>query len=122
MTRISPKEAYEKLREGYTYVDVREPDEFAEGHPAGAVSLPISRADFVQAMEREFTRNAKIITGCAAGGRSLRAARMLEQAGFTNVLDQRAGWKGTVDPFGRIVEPGWSRCDLPVETGPGRSL
>ncbi|MBS2012366.1 MAG: rhodanese-like domain-containing protein [Deltaproteobacteria bacterium] len=113
MGRISPAEAYAKMKdEGFTYVDVRTPEEFEEGHPEGARNVPIDES-FVVEMAKAFPRDAKIIVGCKAGGRSARAARELETAGFTNVLDQRAGWDGVRGSFGEIVEPGWSRCDLP---------
>jgi len=108
--------------EGFTYVDVRTPDEFAEGHPALAVNVPSMRAgaggmepdpDFLPTMERRFARDAALIVGCKMGGRSARARELLVAAGFTRVLDQRAGWDGTRGSFGEIVEPGWSRTDLP---------
>ncbi len=131
-TRISPQEASAKLAEGYTYVDVRTVEEFADGHPAGAVNVPIMHAgpggmapnpDFARVMAAAFPKNAKIICGCKAGGRSLRAAQTLLGQGFTDVLDQRAGWDGARDPFGQVAEPGWSRAGLPTEQGPppGRS-
>jgi rhodanese-related sulfurtransferase len=130
--RISPQEANEKLAEGWTYVDVRTTEEFAEGHPAGAVNVPIMHSsgggmapntDFVRVMSAAFARDAKIVCGCKAGGRSLRAAQVLAGEGFTNVLDQRAGWDGARNPFGQVVEPGWLRAGLPTEQGqpPGRS-
>ena len=72
--------------------------------------------DFLRAMESNFAKDAKIIVGCKAGGRSLRAGQALLAAGFTNVLDQHAGWDGARDPFGKL-EPGWSRVGLPVEPG-----
>jgi rhodanese-related sulfurtransferase len=124
--RISPKEASDKLAEGYTYVDVRTVEEFVDGHPAGAVNVPIALAggggmapnpDFMRVMSAAFAKDAKIVCGCKAGGRSLRAAQALVGAGFTNVLDQRAGWDGARDPFGQVVEPGWSRAGLPTEQG-----
>jgi rhodanese-related sulfurtransferase len=124
--RISPKEAAEKVAEGWTYVDVRTAEEFGEGHPAGAVNVPIRHAgsggmapnpDFVRVMSAAFPKDAKIICGCKAGGRSLRAAQMLAGEGFTNVLDQRAGWDGARTPFGQLAEPGWSRAGLPTEQG-----
>jgi rhodanese-related sulfurtransferase len=125
-TRISPQEANEKLAEGWTYVDVRTTQEFEAGHPPGAVNVPFMHAgpegmvpnpDFLPAMTAAFPMSADIIVGCKAGGRSLRAARALLGAGFTNVLDQRAGWDGARDAFGQITEPGWSRVGLPVEQG-----
>lgn len=124
--RISPEEASEKLAEGFTYVDVRTTEEFGEGHAAGAVNVPIMHAsgggmapnaDFVRVMSAAFPKDAKIICGCKSGGRSLRAAQTLVGAGFTNVLDQRAGWDGARNPFGQLAEPGWSRAGLPTEQG-----
>jgi rhodanese-related sulfurtransferase len=125
-TRISPKEASDKLAEGWTYVDVRTAQEFEAGHPQGAANVPIMHAagggmspnpDFVRVMRAAFPKDAKIIVGCKAGARSLRAAQTLLAEGFTNVLDQRAGWDGARGPFGEVTEPGWSRVGLAVGTG-----
>src|SRR4051794_899693 len=107
--RISPAEAHAKMKdESFTYVDVRTEEEFAEGHPAGAVNLPVEAPDFVAVMEKAFTKDAPLIVGCKMGGRSARAAKALAAAGFTRVLDQSAGWDGKKGPFGELVEPGWS--------------
>jgi rhodanese-related sulfurtransferase len=125
-TRISAKEASDKLAEGWTYVDVRTTEEFGAGHPQEAVNVPLMQAggggmtpnpEFVRVMVALFPKDAKIVVGCKSGNRSLRAARALLGEGFANVLDQRAGWDGARSPFGEITEPGWSREGLPVETG-----
>src|ERR1700733_11169721 len=120
--RVSPKEASAKVSDGWIYVDVRTTDEFEAGHPAGAVNVPISHPDgpnpdFVRVIKASFANDAKIVVGCKAGGRSLRAARTLVAEGFTNVIDQRAGWDGTRSPFGELVEPGWLQAGLPAEEG-----
>lgn len=126
-TRISPAEAHAKMSdEAFTYVDVRTEDEFAAGHPAGALNVPIMVAgagglepnpDFLGVMERLFAKDAPIIVGCKMGGRSARAAKALAAAGFTRVLDQRAGWDGARGSFGELTEPGWSRASLPTASG-----
>jgi rhodanese-related sulfurtransferase len=124
--RISPQEAFASMKNGYVYVDVRTEQEFADGHADGAMNVPIAHmggggmipnADFVSVMEKAFGKDAKIIVGCKAGGRSLRAAQALLRAGFADVLDQRAGWDGVRDPFGQMSEPGWSRASLPIGRG-----
>jgi rhodanese-related sulfurtransferase len=124
--RISPEEAHAKIREGYAYVDVRTEEEFEQGHPEGAVNVPIFFAgpggmtpnvDFVKVMVASFPLDAKIVVGCKAGGRSLKARDALVRQGYTDVFDQRAGWDGARDAFGQITEPGWSRAGLPVENG-----
>jgi rhodanese-related sulfurtransferase len=68
-------------------------------------------------MTSSFRKDAKIVVGCKAGGRSLRAAQALTAQGYTNILDQRAGWDGARDSFGQVTEPGWSRAGLPSEKG-----
>ena len=114
--RVSPAEAHAKMKdEGYTYVDVRTPVEFAAGHPAGAVNVPFGGPEFVAAMEERFAKDAPLVLGCKSGNRSARAASALAAAGFTRLLDQRAGWDGARGTFGEIVEPGWSRAGLPSD-------
>jgi rhodanese-related sulfurtransferase len=125
--RISPAEALAKMKdEAFTYVDVRTEEEFAAGHPEGAVNVPsmlsgpsgmTPNPDFLSVMERAFAKDAPIVLGCKAGNRSLRAAKALLDAGFTRVLEQRAGWDGAKGTFGELLEPGWSHTTLPTETG-----
>lgn len=124
--RVSPQEALDLTNDGWVYVDVRTEQEFVDGHPAHAFNVPIAHQaggsmtpnpDFLSVVERAFGKDAKIVVGCKAGGRSLRAAQALIGAGFTNIIDQRAGWDGARDAFGQMSEPGWSRAGLPVETG-----
>ncbi len=124
--RVSPQEALDLTKDGWTYVDVRSEPEFEVGHPAGAFNVPLSHMnggsmtpnpDFVAVMTQAFGKDAKIIVGCKAGGRSARAAQGLASAGFVNLIDQRAGWDAARDAFGQVTEPGWSRAGLPAETG-----
>ncbi len=125
-TVISPKEAHDKMADGVPYVDVRTVEEFEEGHPVGAVNVPlmmrgpsgmVSNPQFLSVMVSRFPREAPLVVGCKAGGRSQRAARLLADAGFAAVFDQGAGWDGSRDAFGRLVEPGWARQGLPSEPG-----
>lgn len=124
--RISPVEAKALLDEGYTYLDVRSEPEFAAGHPTGAVNVPLMHAgpagmtpnpDFLDVVTRAFGKDAKLVVGCQAGGRSLRAAEALVAAGFGSLVDQRAGFGGSGGAFGGAGEPGWRACGLPVTTG-----
>jgi len=126
--RISPHEARELVEaQGYVYVDVRSVAEFEGGHPEGAYNVPfmdvgpsgmVHNADFVAVMERVFPRDAKLVLGCLSGVRSMRACTALEAAGFTELTEQRAGWGGAKDTFGRLIEPGWSGAGLPSAAGP----
>jgi len=118
LTRLSPAEAHAKMRdEGFVYVDVRPEDEFAAGHPEGAYNVPFTHEAFLEVMSRVFDRSAPLIVGCKLGKTSVRAAKALLAAGFTRVVEQRAGWDGARGTFGELVEPGWSRCGLPAGAG-----
>ncbi len=114
--RVSPAEARALMERGYVYVDVRSVAEFEAGHPEGAYNVPVTEPDFVAVMQRRFAPDAPIVVGCMAGGRSLKAAGLLLGAGFTDVVDQRAGWGGARNMFGAVTEPGWERAGLPSET------
>ena len=132
MKRISPIEAKELMDKGWTYLDVRSEPEFEALHPAGAINIPLMHAgpggmspnpDFMRVAQAALPKDANLVVGCMSGGRSLRAAQLLEAAGYQNVVDQRAGFGGAKDPAGRTIEPGWAAHNLPVEKGrpPGRS-
>ena len=52
MSRISPAEAFAKMKdEGFTYVDVRTPEEFEAGHPEGARNVPLGDTFVIDAAE-----------------------------------------------------------------------
>jgi rhodanese-related sulfurtransferase len=127
--RIDPEEARELLesRTGYIYLDVRSQEEFAAGHPPGAVNIPLlvrhpagpgltPNPEFLAAVESRFDKEAKLITACLRGGRSLKAAQLLMASGFLCVVDMRGGYDGEMDPAGNICFPGWARRGLPTTT------
>ena len=144
--RIAPEEARDLMdKEGYVYLDVRTVEEFAAGHPTGAYNVPLlhmgpggmtPNPEFLAVVEKAFPRDARVVVGCKAGGRSAKAAAALEvqpyarygyrvllecawsaleHAGYTNVVDQRNGFEGTPLPTGGI-EPGWRPRGLPTST------
>jgi len=123
--QITPEEAHQLVQGGAPYVDVRTEGEFAAGHPAAAVNIPVAtphagtgqmqiNPDFVAVVSSTFPKDAVIVVGCQSGGRSQRAAEMLEQAGFTNVSNMRGGFGGLRDQMGRTIVPGWSESGLPT--------
>jgi len=126
--RISPVEAKALVDEGCAYLDVRSVPEFSQEHPVGAFNVPllhlqaggmVPNPDFLAVVKKTFSLDATVVVGCKAGGRSLRAAKMLLDAGFANVIDQRAGFDGARDAFGALTEPGWKPAGMPVEAGDG---
>ncbi|MET0286620.1 MAG: rhodanese-like domain-containing protein [Polyangiales bacterium] len=115
MRRISAREAHELMGQGYVYLDVRSAVEFALGRPRGAINVPLGGGDFVEDVRDLLGDDARMIVGCATGVRSVVAAQQLLAAGFTDVLEQRAGMDGVRDVFGRLKERGWRDEGLPIE-------
>ena len=122
---VSPEEAQRLLSQGYTYVDVRSESEFVEGHPPGALNIPLQRAmgdrlvdnpDFMDIVSRRFRTTDPLVLGCRSGGRSHLAAMRLRQAGFSQLVELRHGFHGARDAFGRRLS-GWLSSGLPVESG-----
>lgn len=65
-------------------VDVRTPQEFAEGHVPGSVNIPL---DKVSNQVSKFKNKTNIVVFCRSGNRSGQAKTILEQNGFTNVTN-----------------------------------
>ncbi len=80
-------------------LDVREPDETAEGHLPGALLVP--RGNLELGIERLVPRERELVVYCASGVRSLLAGRTLLELGYSRVSSLAGG-------FGR-----WSDLGLP---------
>ena len=74
-------------------VDVREQDEWDEGHIPGAIHIP--RGHLESRIERVAPdRSETIVIYCAAGNRSAFAAKTLEEMGYENVSSHAPGYTG----------------------------
>ncbi|HKG20805.1 MAG TPA: rhodanese-like domain-containing protein [Blastocatellia bacterium] len=126
MKEVTPQEAFELMKndEDYIYLDVRSVPEFDAGHPEGAINIPLMHytpstgmypnQEFHSVVEGNLSKDAKLVVGCKSGVRSAQACQILDQMGYTNLANVRGGYGGTVDNFGRTVEPGWNTLNLPV--------
>ena len=77
-------------------IDVREKEEYREGHLAGSVSVPRGFLE-MQIEEKVPDRDAEMIVYCQGGTRSLIAGKILKDMGYTNVVSMTGGfgaWKG----------------------------
>ncbi len=123
--RVSAHEAKALLDEGHTFLDVRTEAEFAAGHPVGALNVPYAfsgasgmtpNPEFVAVAQKLFPKDTPLVLGCRSGNRSMKAAKLLEEAGYTRLVDLRPGWDGVRNAFGQVTEKGWSAEALPSET------
>jgi rhodanese-related sulfurtransferase len=123
--QVEPSEAHQILTSNpdATYLDVRTEEEFAQGHPAGAINIPVvfmipgrpqPNADFVVVAEKVLPKDRKLVVGCLAGGRSQRACEILEEAGYSDLTNVRGGFGGQRDASGQVVVKGWRDAGLPI--------
>lgn len=84
-----------------TVLDVRERNEWEEGHLPGAVHIPRGHLELqVEGVVRD--RNTPLVLYCGGGTRSALAALTLKQMGYENVINMDGGfsrWKDEGRPF-----------------------
>ena len=76
-----------------TLIDVRERNEFEEGHIPGALHLSKGFIE-IQVEDRVPAKDTPITLYCAAGVRSLLAARSLHELGYSDVRSMSGGFNG----------------------------
>ncbi|HEX5832549.1 MAG TPA: rhodanese-like domain-containing protein [Pyrinomonadaceae bacterium] len=103
--QVSVEQLKEKLATGddLQVVDVRRPTEYGNGHVPRALNAPLATLDRVAA-ELPFAKDKPTAVICAGGYRSSAAASLLEQLGFTNLLNVSGGTGA------------WINAGYPVET------
>jgi hydroxyacylglutathione hydrolase len=134
MKTITPSEAAEilKTRPDVAFIDVRSRAEYVAGHPKGAANVPLlepdasgrmaQNPDFVRAVCAYVTKDRALIVSCQAGGRSARAAEILEREGYREVYNMDGGFGGRRDALGQAALPGWEATGLPVDYDEGGLL
>lgn len=87
---------------GYALVNVLGTDAYEEQHIPGSINIPSGEE---QRFQQKFSKNKQIVVYCASPScdASPKAARELQERGFTNVYDYAEGMKD------------WREADNPVE-------
>lgn len=85
-------------------VDVRTPQEYADGHIDGALNIDIQSNDFQRMVEKELSKDSTILVYCRSGRRSMDAAVILTKLGY-KVVNLKGG----------IIE--WEEDGLRMTTG-----
>src|SRR5690349_17447230 len=105
---LTPDQANEELTHGnIVLIDVREADEYRQGHIAGAIHASRGMLEFyadssLPYHKAEFDKAKRLILYCASGGRSALAAETLEDMGYANVAHIDGGIKA------------WQAANLPI--------
>jgi rhodanese-related sulfurtransferase len=99
---ISPNQVKLELQKGAMILDVRETSEYATGHIAGAVLIPLGE---LSSRLQELPKERLIIVQCRSGSRSAQGRDLLVKNGFVNVTSLSGG----------ILA--WQAAGYPIETG-----
>jgi rhodanese-related sulfurtransferase len=112
---VAACELLELQQAGSPVVDVREPEEFAEGHLPGAVNIPRGLLEFevdghpavnYQTAEALSHRERPVVLYCLSGGRSALAAEALKRLGFTSPVSLAGGILHWADAGHPVVAQG----------------
>jgi len=89
---------------GDMVIDVRTPEEYATGHIAGALNVPLARLPYVA---RDLP-DGQVLTACSMGGRSWQAAQRLAGFGRTalSISGGTKAWRAAGHPIATGPEPG----------------
>lgn len=94
--------ARQKAGDKFVFVDVREDNEYAAGHAAGAIHL--GKGVIERDVETKIPDPATpIVLYCGGGFRSALSADNLQKMGYTNVISMDGGWTA------------WKQKGLPTE-------
>ncbi|MFJ7732200.1 rhodanese-like domain-containing protein [Lysinibacillus sp. NPDC097231] len=85
-----------KVADGWQIVDVREIEEYNEGHIPNALNVPLSSIS--QSEYGALEQNKSYIIICRSGNRSQTASKALAEAGFNiiNVKQGMSSWTGDI--------------------------
>jgi phage shock protein E len=67
-------------------VDVRTPEEYADGHLTGAINSDYRNGDFAEEM-KDWDKDKVYYLYCASGNRSGKAAELMKEAGFKHIYN-----------------------------------
>ena len=98
-------------------VDVRTPEEYAEGHLRGAANIDWNASGFLEQVQAACPKEAPVAVYCRSGRRSAEAAKKLSKAGYAvcNLVGGIEGWKAADKPVTKYaVETFFTDSGLPV--------
>jgi rhodanese-related sulfurtransferase len=87
-------------------IDVREPDEYRQGHIAGAINIPRGMLEFRISNEpglQELDR--PVVIYCKTSGRAALSAVALQQMGFTRVISLAGGFDAWLAAGNPVTQP-----------------
>ncbi|NMM37158.1 MAG: rhodanese-like domain-containing protein [Glaciimonas sp.] len=103
-TTVDVKQGAALQSRGALLIDVREANEYAEGHVPGSTLIPLGQLQ-QRLSEIAAHKNQPVAVICRSGSRSAKAVKLLEQAGFSAAVNVEGGMNA------------WQKAGLLVVTG-----
>jgi len=87
-------------------IDVREADEFHDGHIAGAINIPRGLLEFKMSNDETLSaRDKHIVLYCKTSGRAALSAMALQELGYQHVSSIAGGFDAWVAAGKNVVSP-----------------
>lgn len=83
---VAADDALARIADGASVIDVRTPEEFADGHLEGATNIDVQADDFADRVG-ELPRDTAYVVYCASGRRATGAVEQMRDLGFTDVVN-----------------------------------
>lgn len=100
---VSPEQVAQQIKDPKTapfVLDVRTPEEFAEGHVPGAKNIPVAE---IAERAAEVPKDRPVVVYCRSGARVKRANAILRERGYANLVEMEGSMLA------------WDAAQLPVE-------
>lgn len=126
--QIPPKSAWEKIKADAesVLIDVRTVQEFCDGHPEGALNIPVfieddfgqrmPNQDFMIVVQAHVPKEKSVFLSCQSGKRSFMAGMQMERQGYQNLFNVTGGFGGSPECAG------WEDEGLPTSTENGADI
>ena len=88
---VTPKEFQNLIKSEGNLLDVRTPEEYAEGHLNNAQNINVFDADFTEQVSK-LNKTKPAYLYCKSGGRSGRAMKKMKKLGFTKLYNLTGGY------------------------------
>ena len=102
LREVSIDQAYQLYQDKVAFLDVRTPEEWNQAHVPGSTLLPL---DDLKDRVNELPKDLELVVYCRSGNRSAEAARILLEAGFSDVYSMDGGLNDWISA-GYEVDPG----------------
>ena len=106
INEVALADATQAIRDADVLLDVREADEYANGHIPGAVHISRGLLEFKLSNDPDLSRrDLKIVLYCKNSGRAALAAKVLHEMGYLHVQSISGGFDAWAEAGNPVAKP-----------------